>query len=312
MMMLLTPFFYYFTTRVLLREDGIRKNDFWMLQVVLVYTISVLVVSINVPVEDKDSFVKLLSGIEPHQEDVTTGLLVMLALDDLGYVFYLVEQLFVLVYCFFSLNSYQKMLQTYYSDITGKSLSKLYILFSIVSIRFLLYIGVCFIPSIGQNLWFRISECVLAPAFYASVLYFIFGIHYSAEELGKLIASQNNQKQLPVADELIASRMANLIESRFYVAPEVNLMELASQVQVNTKYLADYLKYHYGETFLTFVNRLRIEYAIELMADDNLSLTDISDRTGFITPSTFYRNFSKIKNISPSEYRKNVNNRAIP
>ncbi|NLL80322.1 MAG: AraC family transcriptional regulator [Clostridiales bacterium] len=58
-----------------------------------------------------------------------------------------------------------------------------------------------------------------------------------------------------------------------------------------------------------YVNLVRIEAACELMQRSDLSMTQISEQTGFGAPSTFNRNFKEMTGMSPYQWKKNSNNR---
>lgn len=59
----------------------------------------------------------------------------------------------------------------------------------------------------------------------------------------------------------------------------------------------------YHMTPMEFLNNFRVKVATELLKGD-MSITEISEKVGFGSPSDLYRHFKKIKNISPSLYRK--------
>jgi len=302
--MLLIPFCYYFATRLLLREEGVRIKDFWMLQTAAVFVVFYVCLVSIIPDMDKDIFVTVLSSGFIPSGGLTLGLSSMITLDNIGSALFVFEQLFVLLFCFINLRRYQKMIQEYYADFSNKSLYKLLVLFIIVSIRFVVFLCADIFAASACGRVLSVLQNICNPLFYGAVLFFVFNIQYSAEELGRLISSQNNRKQAPSADDLIASKLDGLVNSRFYISPDTNLVDVASLIQINSKYLSEYLKYHFDETFMVFVNRLRIEYAVELMEDTDFSLNDISEKVGYGNVSTFYRNFSKFKGVSPSDYRK--------
>ena len=59
-----------------------------------------------------------------------------------------------------------------------------------------------------------------------------------------------------------------------------------------------------GQTFIEYVNNMRIEKAKELLRKSLLSITDICFKVGFDSISNFNRTFKKISGMAPSEYRK--------
>ena len=79
------------------------------------------------------------------------------------------------------------------------------------------------------------------------------------------------------------------------------MTEISGKTQ---EHLARCVKKHYGVTLSRFVNELRINYAVNLMLNTNLSITDICYESGFGNISNFYTNFRDIYNMSPKEFRK--------
>lgn len=58
-----------------------------------------------------------------------------------------------------------------------------------------------------------------------------------------------------------------------------------------------------------YASRVRVRAACEMMRATSASLDEIAMKTGFVSMSTFNRNFKKVLGISPHSWRKNKNNR---
>lgn len=303
LMMLLSPLFYYFAVRFSLKEKGVKKEDLWLLEAVGIYVLLYLAVVSCVPVGDRNFFADLMRGINTAGRDTATGVAVMVALDNVGYAFFLLEQLFVQIFCFVSLSGYNRLLETYYSNLSEKSSGGLEVIFVLVAVRFLIYIVTLFMPGLSSNGWFHILQTVAFCLFYGVIAWKVCSVRYTAEELAASIAAREVKSQAPVAGNIIGARLDKLVEEKFFLDPDIDLMTLSSKVQVNSKYVGEYIRRTYGETFLLFVNRLRVEFAIALMEDQKLSLQDISEKSGFVSISTFYRNFTKIKGVPPSKWK---------
>ena len=59
-------------------------------------------------------------------------------------------------------------------------------------------------------------------------------------------------------------------------------------------------------TFLEFLTTERIKKAEILLADPNISITEIAMRTGYTNLSTFNRTFKINKGCTPREFRNKV------
>ncbi len=89
-------------------------------------------------------------------------------------------------------------------------------------------------------------------------------------------------------------------------AGEINLKTIASEFSINTAYLGQLFKKQMGESFTNYLNRYRVEQAIELMSKSNLKVNEISKSVGYYNISYFYTVFKKITGVSPNEYTINT------
>ena len=82
---------------------------------------------------------------------------------------------------------------------------------------------------------------------------------------------------------------------------EVSDMFSTSPIQINKN-----LKILIGKTFNEFINYVRINKAAKLILSTDESITNIAFEVGYNTVKTFYRNFIKIKNITPREFKNTI------
>ncbi|WP_199617590.1 helix-turn-helix domain-containing protein [Paenibacillus alkalitolerans] len=110
------------------------------------------------------------------------------------------------------------------------------------------------------------------------------------------IREQREQQTLTALD-----RAKNYIQQRF--TEDISLEEVAEYVHLNPHYLSKIFKQQFGETFIDFVTRLRIEKAISLMSTGQMSLKEVCFEAGYKDPNYFSRVFKKITGVTPTEYR---------
>lgn len=75
--------------------------------------------------------------------------------------------------------------------------------------------------------------------------------------------------------------------------------------------IAGFSKYHFSRlfkqftniTFYKYLNQKRISYAVSLLADPSVSITEVALRSGFSSLSAFIRMFKLIKQCTPTEFR---------
>lgn len=61
------------------------------------------------------------------------------------------------------------------------------------------------------------------------------------------------------------------------------------------------------ETFLTYLNKLRITMASTILRDTLLPINEIMTRVGFTDTVHFFRTFKKYTGLTPTEYREKYN-----
>ena len=82
--------------------------------------------------------------------------------------------------------------------------------------------------------------------------------------------------------------------------------DIAEQLHISVRYLSKLFRDHVGIPLSTYINIYRINRAIELMKDPDLSLTDIAYQVGLTNSQHFSKVFRDFINASPSQYRKQL------
>ena len=85
------------------------------------------------------------------------------------------------------------------------------------------------------------------------------------------------------------------------------LDQIAEVMETSPKYFSSYFKKTFGINYVEYLNKVRLSRARELLAQTNLSVAEIGEKTGYLNSSTFTTTFKKYFGISPSEYRKQKN-----
>ncbi|MED4957916.1 MULTISPECIES: response regulator transcription factor [Paenibacillus] len=114
-------------------------------------------------------------------------------------------------------------------------------------------------------------------------------------------ALQRLREQREVQTLSVLARAKLYIEERF--TDDLSLEEVADYVHLNAHYFSKIFKQEYGETFIDFVTRLRIDKAISLIKAGNLTLKEVSFEVGYKDPNYFSRVFKKIMGVPPTEFK---------
>ena len=86
----------------------------------------------------------------------------------------------------------------------------------------------------------------------------------------------------------------------------LTLEQLAEEAHMNKFYLSHAFKREYGISPINYMITKRIEESKYLLAETDLSLSQVAQMLGFSSPSYFSQVFRRTQNLSPMEYRQNT------
>jgi AraC-like DNA-binding protein len=95
------------------------------------------------------------------------------------------------------------------------------------------------------------------------------------------------------------------------ISHKITLSDAATLVSMSDSAFSHFFKKQTGISFITYVNNLRVAKACDLLANTNLSASEICYDCGFNNKSNFIRLFSKRKNMTPIEYRNHISQMLI-
>lgn len=85
---------------------------------------------------------------------------------------------------------------------------------------------------------------------------------------------------------------------------DITLASTAKELGISTSHLSHFFSSQMNVNFRWFVNNLRIDNALRLLRDTNLTVTEIAYQSGYMNPRTFHRAFRTERGIGPGEYRE--------
>ena len=86
---------------------------------------------------------------------------------------------------------------------------------------------------------------------------------------------------------------------------EVTLHDVANIANMTPNAFCRYFKQRTNKTFVNFLIDIRIGNACKLLTKNNdLSITEISYKSGFNNLANFNRKFKSVKGVTPSDYKK--------
>ena len=148
--------------------------------------------------------------------------------------------------------------------------------------------------------YFADSEWLSLPAVAFSCLLFAIGQAglYQRYTIRDVEKDEADEESLSPSDEEairehpLTQRLRTLVEDeQLFLQPDLKLDDLARKLGTNRTYLLRAIKVDLGMSFSEYINRQRIRYANNLMAQHpNWNKADIAGRVGYSSLSTFYRN----------------------
>ena len=107
---------------------------------------------------------------------------------------------------------------------------------------------------------------------------------------------------------VLAALKQIILAEKLHLDPDINLNRIAKRLVLPAREISRAINTQTGNNFSQFIDRLRIEEACRLLRDTDMPITQIIFASGFNTKSNFNREFSRILNKSPSEWRAELTN----
>ena len=91
-----------------------------------------------------------------------------------------------------------------------------------------------------------------------------------------------------------------------YFQEAVTLEAVAKSVAMSVPAFCSYFKKCTKKTYIDFLNEVRVGYACKQLMDTQHTIASICYDSGFNTLANFNKQFLKVKNCTPSGYRKTI------
>lgn len=96
-------------------------------------------------------------------------------------------------------------------------------------------------------------------------------------------------------------------EQALYRNSELTLASLADTCGLATHHLSEILNQHSGRNFNQFINTYRVEFVCKRLRESaSENFLDLAVEAGFSSKSTFNTMFKKLKGLTPTQYRKQL------
>lgn len=136
-------------------------------------------------------------------------------------------------------------------------------------------------------------------------------------QLLKILSQYNNENYeflnatgvSPTLNEKGYDRLNKVINYTFSnYAANILIENVAEKANLSKSQFSRYFKERTGKTYVQFLNEVRIENACNLLIKEDLNIEQIGYDVGFHNLSNFNRQFKKVKNSTPSQFRTQFQN----
>jgi len=110
-------------------------------------------------------------------------------------------------------------------------------------------------------------------------------------------------------EELTTELDTLITDEQLFLNAEIRMPEIAQRLKVTPNVLSWLLNEHYQMNFFSFINKHRVYYAAQLLQEEayqNYTFEAISQMAGFKSKSTFNIRFKEIMNMTPSNFRRQL------
>ena len=139
---------------------------------------------------------------------------------------------------------------------------------------------------------------------YTGIPFFDSGKMQSLSNIASMLVKHILLEDLlkPDFDESIQKAVTFIQEN---LEKELSVRIISKSINVSKSVL--YKRFHacFGCTVSEYNNTRRVEHSLELLKKSDLSVEEISRRSGFSSASYYSKTFKKLKGIAPLKYRKN-------
>lgn len=129
------------------------------------------------------------------------------------------------------------------------------------------------------------------------------------DEFARKCTDKLNEQQKWNAMGVLAKIEAHIRE---HYTENLSLKLLGEQFYMNSAYLGQIFKKHYGVSFSDYLNQLRIDEAERLLRRTDHKVYEIAEQVGYRDSDYFISRFEKIKGETPAQYRKRTQTEQRP
>lgn len=300
------PMFYLYIDSMTSSESHLRRTWWYLVPAVVIGIIVSTIYTIMSP-HDIDTFVRIISYKEDYGSG--TGLCrVMSFVRFAAKIIFAIEVVTVLVAGSRKITAYNKSIEAYYADTEGKRL--------VVYQWYMYLFTACSVASIifnflGRYRFIDSPWTIAIPSLtFSSLLYLLgfislrqtFTIDNFVQEQAEDASILENLPDCE-SENSLARRIEEVVtQQQLFLRHNVKVSDIAAELFTNRLYVSTAINDEIGVSFSDYINKKRIDYAIQLMrTNPQMTMYEIADRSGFSSDKSFYRNFKHFTGKSPKK-----------
>ena len=218
-----------------------------------------------------------------------------------------IQVMIIFILGFRNLRQYKRFIDNTYADTENKRLEKV----QIILILFIVGVFLAFVSNIIGRWRFMDNALLLAiPSLFFSILLFMIG--YIGSRTMFSISNVNDKEFTPTSPNMSGNDNEQTVSSftvsleqlmnkqQLYLRHDLKISDVALLLGSNRTYIQRSIMELSGESFTKYINRKRIEHAIELQKNHpEYNIETIATQSGYTHLGTFYRNYKIVTGKTP-------------
>ncbi|WP_318617156.1 response regulator transcription factor [Sporosarcina sp. YIM B06819] len=154
----------------------------------------------------------------------------------------------------------------------------------------------------------------------SAIKYNVKGYVLKPIDVNELFELVNNvQKKISISDETAPLKVESglttqqerlILSAKSYIQSNymnpITLINVANKFHLTEHYFGQIFKSISGETFITYLTKVRLDKACNLLNNPSITIYKVSELIGYTDSKHFTKVFKKSFGITPSEYRRKV------
>ncbi|WP_435138423.1 helix-turn-helix domain-containing protein [Formosa sp. A9] len=131
-----------------------------------------------------------------------------------------------------------------------------------------------------------------------------------------IVNTKSDSKSLNIKEEIVLeviTKLNDFEKNKGFLNSQIKINSLANELNTNANYLSKIINHHKGKSFSNYLNDLRITHCISRLKSDPVfrkyTVKAIAEESGFNSAESFSKSFTKITEIKPSLFIKELEKR---